>query len=112
LIRNASDDMFRLGTRDAMADVVARSAPISGSVTNQSRIDRDAVLRAVESLGPGAAGLVVAADGGSVSGEGPAFEIGYALGRLMAALAAEGLRATEPKPTPTGAKITIVLTAM
>jgi hypothetical protein len=42
-----------------------------------------------------------------VAATGSALEVGYALGRLMAALAAEGIRATEPEPTPGGATIAV-----
>lgn len=112
LIRNASDDMFRLGTQAAMADVVARSAPVANSGKTIDRIDQGAVARAVDSIRPVAVGLVVSADGTSVTAEGSALDVGYVLGRLMAALAAEGLHATEPEPTETGATITITSAAM
>ncbi len=112
LIRNASDDMFRLGTRDAMAEVVSRSAPVSDSVASKSSIDREVVERAVESIRPVAVELVIAPDGGSVAATGSPLAVGYTLGRLMASLAAEGLRASEPIPTARGATVTVVPVAM
>jgi coenzyme F420-0:L-glutamate ligase/coenzyme F420-1:gamma-L-glutamate ligase len=107
LIRNASDDLFRLGTRDAVTDVVARSAPVDGPVESNRNIDDGAVRRAVDAIGPVPVDLVVTADGRSVTATGDPVGVGYALGRLMAALAAEGLRATAPTPTPNGATITV-----
>jgi len=87
LVRQADDDMFRLGTREAMAHVVKTSAlaeSVSGSV------DADAVRRAVAAVEDPAVALEVAAD--RVAARGDPLRVGLVLGRLLAALAAEGLR--------------------
>jgi hypothetical protein len=55
------------------------------------------VHRSVAALGTTPATLSVASDGGSVTAAGSPLAVGYALGRLAAALAAEDLRATEPE---------------
>jgi coenzyme F420-0:L-glutamate ligase/coenzyme F420-1:gamma-L-glutamate ligase len=112
LIRDASEDMFRLGTREAMADVVARSAPVPHPLPADDDVDLDAVSRAVTALGPTGVELVVAPDGRSVTATGSPIETGYVLGRLMAALAAEGLRATAPTVTDTGAMLSVAVQAM
>jgi coenzyme F420-0:L-glutamate ligase/coenzyme F420-1:gamma-L-glutamate ligase len=96
LIRNASEDMFRLGTREAMADVVVRSAPVAGSTHRDQRNDKDSVDRAIGSLGPTPVDLVVGDGAATIAASGDPLDVGYTLGRLMAALAAEGLRASAP----------------
>jgi coenzyme F420-0:L-glutamate ligase/coenzyme F420-1:gamma-L-glutamate ligase len=111
LIRNASDDLFRLGTRDAAADLVARSAPLAGAADDGARGDPGAVARAVASIGPVPVDVTMAADGASVTATGSPLEVGYALGRLMAALAAEGLRATAPVIAGDGSSATIRVVA-
>jgi coenzyme F420-0:L-glutamate ligase/coenzyme F420-1:gamma-L-glutamate ligase len=106
LVRAAVDDMFASGTHDAMAAVVRDSAPVS-SVHEGAPVDPAAVRRAVNALGETTAVVTVADDARSVIALGSPLDVGYALGRLMAALAAEGLRATAPAATATGAAITI-----
>jgi len=108
LVRPAADDMFRLGTHEAMQQVVADAAPVATPAGDIAAIDRDIVLRAVASLGPVGVVLHVTADGRAVSAEGEPLEAGYTLGRLAAALAAQGLRATVPTPTETGALIRVL----
>ncbi|HVW81760.1 MAG TPA: coenzyme F420-0:L-glutamate ligase [Mycobacteriales bacterium] len=106
LVRPAADDMFASGTRDAMVAVVRDSAPVAAPAGGNVEIAT--VRRAVDSLGETAAALAVAEDGRSVSASGAPLEVGYALGRLMAALAAEGLRATRPAQTADGARIEVM----
>ncbi|HWA66814.1 MAG TPA: coenzyme F420-0:L-glutamate ligase [Mycobacteriales bacterium] len=105
LVRPAADDMFARGTHDAIEEVVRDSAPVE--VDAGGAADLAAVRRAVASLGETRAVLTVAADAGSVVATGSALEVGYALGRLMAALAAEGLRASRPVETPDGARVDV-----
>lgn len=103
LIRPATDDMFRLGTREAMHQVVLDSAPVAGGdVTRERRIDEAAVRRATDSVLSAGVELSVAADGGTVTATGDPLVAGIAVGRLLAALAAESLRgsiSTTPSPT-------------
>jgi coenzyme F420-0:L-glutamate ligase/coenzyme F420-1:gamma-L-glutamate ligase len=105
LVRRAEDDLFRLGTDDAMRQVVIDSAPVAAA---SGEADREAVQRAVSLLGPVDVELDVSANGRIVTATGDALAAGHALGRLAAALAAEGLRATAPDPTATGARMRIV----
>jgi hypothetical protein len=98
--------MFAVGTHDAMASVVHDSAPVSEGSTS-SVPDSDALRRAIEAVGETDAVLSVSEDGVSVSAKGDALDAGYALGRLMAALAAEGLRASAPQATADGAAISV-----
>jgi coenzyme F420-0:L-glutamate ligase/coenzyme F420-1:gamma-L-glutamate ligase len=101
LVRSSTDDMFRLGTREARHSVVADSAPVAASqAKDKGALTADslaAVHRSVAALGTTPATLSVASDGGSVTAAGSPLAVGYALGRLAAALAAEDLRATEPE---------------
>lgn len=105
LVRAAEEDMFAFGTHDAMAAVVRDSAPLADATT--TTVEVAAVHRAVEALGETTAALAVAPDGTWVEATGPALDVGYALGRLMAALAAEGLRATTPHATDSGARVAV-----
>jgi hypothetical protein len=75
---------------------------------DQGRINRDQVERCVALVGSARVVLEVAADGAAVSASGDALEVGFVLGRLAAALAAEGLHCTQPAPTDAGAKIHVV----
>lgn len=106
LVRAAEEDMFSAGTRDAKAKLVRDSAPTT--VTAAPLPDREAMARAIDAIGFAPAGLHVAEDGRSVVAIGAPLDAGYALGRLMAALAAEGLRATQPVETPDGARLEVM----
>ena len=106
LIRPAVDDMFAVGTHDAQVGVVHDSAPLRDTPAGAAP-DPDAVRRAIEELGETEAVLTVTDDGTVVTAKGSALESGYALGRLMAALAAEGMRATSPSATADGASIRV-----
>jgi coenzyme F420-0:L-glutamate ligase/coenzyme F420-1:gamma-L-glutamate ligase len=108
LIRNASEDMFRLGTREAMAAVVATSAPIDPGTPGAEGVDQAAVERAIDALGDIPTVLTIAADGCTVGAVGDPLSIGHTMGRFAAALAAEGLRTTAPKATDGGAQVRIV----
>jgi coenzyme F420-0:L-glutamate ligase/coenzyme F420-1:gamma-L-glutamate ligase len=105
LVRAAADDMFASGTHDTVIGLVRDSAPVATS--GGGLVDAAAVRHAVAALGDTAATVTVADDGRSVNASGSALDVGYALGRLMAALAAEGLRATSPQPTNDGASVAI-----
>jgi coenzyme F420-0:L-glutamate ligase/coenzyme F420-1:gamma-L-glutamate ligase len=104
LIRTASEDMFRLGTREAMAAVVEASAPVETDPPD-ANVDGDAIARAVGALGDLKVELAI--DGAMVSAAGDPLAVGHTLGRLAAALAAEGLRATAPEATAAGATVQI-----
>jgi coenzyme F420-0:L-glutamate ligase / coenzyme F420-1:gamma-L-glutamate ligase len=98
LIRPAADDMFRLGTREAMHQVVVDSAPESGSgVSDNSGHYQERVSRAVALVGSAEVSLAVSDDGSAVTATGDAVAVGFVFGRLAAALAAEGLRCTAPE---------------
>jgi coenzyme F420-0:L-glutamate ligase/coenzyme F420-1:gamma-L-glutamate ligase len=105
LVRAAADDMFASGTHDAIIGIVRDSAPVSAS--DRGKVDVMLVRRAVAALGEAPVVIAVADDGTSVSATGSALDVGYVLGRLMAALAAEGLRATSPTETADGARLDI-----
>jgi coenzyme F420-0:L-glutamate ligase/coenzyme F420-1:gamma-L-glutamate ligase len=106
LVRPSADDMFSAGTRDARAQLVRDSAPAPSAATG-SAPDRQAMQRAIDAIWAPAVKLEIATDARSITGIGEPLDVGYALGRLMAALAAEGLRATEPVATVDGARLEI-----
>lgn len=108
LIRPSADDMFRLGTREAMQSVVTGSAPVTLDSQDQERIDQELVRQCVALVGSASVTLSVAERGRLVTASGDPLDIGFVLGRLAAALAAEGLRCTAPAPTGTGAEIHIL----
>jgi coenzyme F420-0:L-glutamate ligase/coenzyme F420-1:gamma-L-glutamate ligase len=108
LIRPSADDMFRLGTREAMHSVIVGSAPVAGDSLGQERIDEDAVRRAVALVHSASVSLEAAPDGSLVTATGDPLDVGFALGRLAAALAAEGLRCTAPSPTAAGATLRVL----
>lgn len=115
LIRVAADDMFRLGTREAMQEVVRLSAPVSFDVKDESASTGDysaALLRAVAHVQTVGVSLAVAPDSASVTASGEPLAVGYALGRLAGALAAEGLRATLPAANADVTSATVYLTAL
>lgn len=94
LVRRAADDMFRLGTQEAMDHVVAASAPVDGAGIDDSHVEEldAAVGRALAALGAGGAPSwhpdrrLLTVDGEPVAA-------GITIGRTLAALAAQGLRA-------------------
>jgi hypothetical protein len=97
--------MFASGTHDTVIGLVRDSAPVATGMAGQ--IDSAVVRHAVAALGDTTAALTVADDGAQVSATGSPLDVGYALGRLMTALAAEGLRATTPKATEDGAFVEV-----
>ncbi|MGN6474009.1 MAG: coenzyme F420-0:L-glutamate ligase [Mycobacteriales bacterium] len=105
LVRPAADDMFSAGTRDAISQLVRDSAPVAAP--SPLAPDRAAIQRAIDAVWAPAVKLDIAEDARSVVAIGEPLDVGYALGRLMAALAAEGLRATEPDPTADGARLVV-----
>ncbi|HWC34955.1 MAG TPA: coenzyme F420-0:L-glutamate ligase [Mycobacteriales bacterium] len=107
LVRAAAEDMFSAGTRDAIIQLVRDSSPVEAPAPATAP-DRGAVERAIEALGETAARLRIAADGRSVAAIGTPLDAGYALGRLMAGLAGEGLRATAPVATSDGARLEVL----
>jgi coenzyme F420-0:L-glutamate ligase/coenzyme F420-1:gamma-L-glutamate ligase len=106
LVRPSADDMFSAGTRDAMSQLVRDSAPVTA--TSRPEPDRAAVQRAIDAVWAPAVKLDITEDARSVVAIGEPLDVGYALGRLMAALAAEGLRAAEPEPTADGARLVVM----
>jgi hypothetical protein len=98
--------MFSAGTRDAMSQLVRDSAPVTA--TSRPEPDRAAVQRAIDAVWAPAVKLDITEDARSVVAIGEPLDVGYALGRLMAALAAEGLRAAEPEPTADGARLVVM----
>jgi coenzyme F420-0:L-glutamate ligase/coenzyme F420-1:gamma-L-glutamate ligase len=109
LIRSAADDMFRLGTREAMQAVVTNSAPVGAAseINSERHIDQELVTRAIDLVRSPGVELSVVDDGGTVSATGDPLAVGFTLGRLAAALAAEGLRCTQPEASPTGATLRV-----
>jgi coenzyme F420-0:L-glutamate ligase/coenzyme F420-1:gamma-L-glutamate ligase len=105
LVRPAEDDMFSAGTRDARTQLVQDSAPLTAM--SATTPDRDAMRRAIDAIWAPAVKLDIAEDGASIVAIGEPLDVGYALGRLMAALATEGLRATAPETTPDGARLLV-----
>jgi coenzyme F420-0:L-glutamate ligase len=104
LVRAAMDDMFRLGTREAKLQVVTDSAPLPGppaqiheDVTNVAggteHPTTSAVTDAVGSLGTVEVDVVIDDAGQTIAITGRPLSVGIAAGRLLAALAAVGLRA-------------------
>lgn len=109
LVRPSADDMFRLGTQEAMRAVVEASAPV---VSTRPAGDPVPVRRAVDAVrdstaGPGspAVTLDVAEDGSSVTASGEPFAVGLTVGRLLAALAAEGMRGAVEAPADGAAAV-------
>jgi coenzyme F420-0:L-glutamate ligase/coenzyme F420-1:gamma-L-glutamate ligase len=112
LIRRAADDMFRLGTREAMRQAVVDSAAVAGPGPAGGAVARAAVERAVELVRPSTGGgvdLSVSGDGGTVTATGEPIAVGVLLGRLAVALAAEGLRCTEPREGSDGGAFIVVV---
>lgn len=108
LIRAAADDMFRLGTREAMQAVVVNSAPVARVPHDQERIDEGSVRSAATLVRLASVALDVREGGSIVTAVGDPLEVGFVLGRLAAALAAEGLRCTPPAATGRGAEIHVL----
>jgi coenzyme F420-0:L-glutamate ligase / coenzyme F420-1:gamma-L-glutamate ligase len=109
LIRPSSDDMFRLGTREAKRLAIAESEPVPAGGGASYDDQPEAVRRAIESLGIAADTLAVDEAGTTVTATGEPLDIGVTLGRLLVALAGEDLRATQPVPLPdsSGATVTV-----
>ncbi len=92
LVRSAAHDMFRLGTREAMRQVVLDSTPAPGGSDYSRNPDPAPVARAVAALGAVDVTLSVSPDGSTVIVSGDPLTVGIAVGRLLTALAAEDLR--------------------
>ena len=92
LVRSAAQDMFRLGTREAMRQVVVDSLPVSDDSAFTQNTDPAPVEQAVRALGAVDVALSVSSDGSTVTASGAPLAVGIAVGRLLAALAAEDLR--------------------
>jgi coenzyme F420-0:L-glutamate ligase/coenzyme F420-1:gamma-L-glutamate ligase len=112
LIRPSADDMFRLGTREAKHQLVADSAPVSPNVKGERRLggntDDVLVRLALDAVATDGVALSVGSDGGTVTASGDPLLVGIALGRLLAALAAENLRGSI-SPAPPHSGVTAVL---
>jgi hypothetical protein len=89
--------MFRLGTREAKRQVVVDSAPVADDTKPKTRINQGQVVSCVDLVRSAGVELSVADDGRTVTATGDPLEVGYVLGRLMAALAADDLHATVPQ---------------
>jgi coenzyme F420-0:L-glutamate ligase/coenzyme F420-1:gamma-L-glutamate ligase len=103
LIRRSADDMFRLGTREARHSVVADSAPVEAATDDSGPVDEAAVRRAVAAVTTPGVELRDCESGRTVAVIGDPLAAGVAVGRLLAALAAEGLRGQWPIDPPPGA---------
>jgi coenzyme F420-0:L-glutamate ligase/coenzyme F420-1:gamma-L-glutamate ligase len=103
LIRRSADDMFRLGTREARHSVVADSAPVEPVEADSGPLDEAAVRRAVAAVTTAGIQVDDSDAGRIVAVTGDPLAAGVAVGRLLAALAAEGLRGQWPVDPPPGA---------
>jgi coenzyme F420-0:L-glutamate ligase/coenzyme F420-1:gamma-L-glutamate ligase len=108
LLRASADDMFRLGTREAMRAVVEGSAPVAPTSQDQERIDEGSVTRAVSLVGSASVSIEVSEGGAVVTVSGDPLDVGFVLGRLAAALAAEGLHCAAPVATDLGATLRVL----
>jgi coenzyme F420-0:L-glutamate ligase/coenzyme F420-1:gamma-L-glutamate ligase len=104
LVRRSADDMFRLGTREAGRSVVAGSAPVEARHDDAGGVDEAAVRRAIAAVSTAGVQLHGSESGRlvAVTAEDP-LAAGVVVGRLLAALAAEGLRGRWPVDPPAGA---------
>jgi coenzyme F420-0:L-glutamate ligase/coenzyme F420-1:gamma-L-glutamate ligase len=103
LIRRSADDMFRLGTREARHSVVTGSAPVEPGPDDGGTVDEAAVRRAIAAVTTTGARLEAIGSGRIVAVTGDPLAAGVGVGRLLAALAAEGLRGQWPVDPPAGA---------
>jgi coenzyme F420-0:L-glutamate ligase / coenzyme F420-1:gamma-L-glutamate ligase len=103
LIRRSADDMFRLGTREARRSVVDDSAPVEAAPDDAEGVDVAAVRRAIAALTMPGVQLHADDSGRTVAVTGDPLAAGLAVGRLLAALAAEELRGQWPVDPPPGA---------
>ncbi len=108
LIRAAAYDMFRLGTREAMHQVVVDSTPAPVGADYADNTDPTPVVRAVATLGFVDVTLSVSSDGSTVTASGDPLTVGIAVGRLLAALAAEDLRGQVRVEGDTAAVVRVV----
>jgi hypothetical protein len=106
LVRAAADDLFSAGTHDAREALVHDSAPAAIDDTD-APVPVRTLVRAVDSLGDISAKLVVHDDGRWITALGSPLDVGYALGRLMAALTAEGVKASQPVTIEDGAQVRV-----
>jgi coenzyme F420-0:L-glutamate ligase/coenzyme F420-1:gamma-L-glutamate ligase len=109
LIRPAAEDLFRTGSREAKLEVVADSAVVEADELDLSGADVAAVLRAVERVRDPAVALTVDGSGRSVSASGEPFAVGLAVGRVIASIAAEGLRTGRPMVSEDGRSATFAV---
>jgi coenzyme F420-0:L-glutamate ligase / coenzyme F420-1:gamma-L-glutamate ligase len=103
LVRRSADDMFRLGTREARQSVVTDSAPVDAAQDDAGPVDEAAVRRAIATVTMSGVALQADASGRTVAVTGDPLAAGVAVGRLLAALAAEELRGQWPVDPPAGA---------
>jgi hypothetical protein len=103
LVRPSEDDMFRLGSREARQSVVSDSAPVDGGTESGTGVDEAVVRSATQAVSMPGIDLEVRDSGRLVVVTGDPLTAGVAVGRLLAALAAAGLRARWPVPPPDGA---------
>jgi coenzyme F420-0:L-glutamate ligase/coenzyme F420-1:gamma-L-glutamate ligase len=103
LVRRSADDMFRLGTREARQTVVTDSAPVETADPDDGTVDEAAVRRAIAAVTTAGVQLHATDSGRTVAVSGDPLAAGVAVGRLLAALAAEDLRGRWPVDPPAGA---------
>jgi coenzyme F420-0:L-glutamate ligase/coenzyme F420-1:gamma-L-glutamate ligase len=103
LVRRSADDMFRLGTREARASLVADSEPVAAAEPDGAAVDEAAVERAVAAVTTPGVQLHIGESGRLVAVTGDQLAAGVVVGRLLVALAVEGLRGQWPTDPPAGA---------
>jgi coenzyme F420-0:L-glutamate ligase / coenzyme F420-1:gamma-L-glutamate ligase len=108
LVRDPSDDLFRLGVREARWEVVTASAPLADGPGDGGEIDEAVVRAAVAAVAMPGVSLDVREAGRLVAVAGEPVTAGVAAGRLLAALAAAGLRGAWPVDPPDGPAATAV----
>jgi coenzyme F420-0:L-glutamate ligase/coenzyme F420-1:gamma-L-glutamate ligase len=111
LVRSSADDMFRLGSREARQSVVTDSAPVDGGATGGPDIDEVVVRSATDAVSMPGIALDVRDGGQLVVVTGDPLTAGVVVGRLLAALAAAGLRGHWPVEPPDGAATAVAVVA-
>jgi coenzyme F420-0:L-glutamate ligase/coenzyme F420-1:gamma-L-glutamate ligase len=107
LVRRSADDMFRLGTREARQSVVAESAPVGAEPGAGAGVEEAVVRAAVDAVSTTGVEVAVTDTGRLVVVSGEPLAAGVVVGRLLAALAAAGLRGRWPVEPPDGATTAI-----
>lgn len=109
LVRPSADDMFRLGSREARQSVVTDSAPVDEDFESGSEVDEAVVHAAADAVVLPGIGLELRDGGRLIVLTGDPLTAGVVVGRLLAALAAVGLRGRWPVATPDGAATAVAV---